>query len=257
MGDQPTTVQEFLTLVRKYGLEHFGLYYGKYRGTIVSHNDPQKLGRVQVRIPQVAGDNKVEYWAWPSGQPAGADFGDFMIPPKGSPVWITFENGDPSHPVWEGGHWGKSASGVPTGSSGNPRKRIKSSEKWRLEFDDENDKIFIESKAGGHKFEIHGNGNINMSGSGNFEQTTGGNHSQNVDGNKSTNCVNYGLNATGTSSMNLNGVSLQFNPNELIASVGGSSIRIHAGGVEIMNRDFLTHEHEGVDPGGGESGGVV
>jgi hypothetical protein len=257
MGDQPSTIQEFLGIVRKHGLEYFGMYYGKYRGEVINNQDPQKLGRVQLRIPQIAGDNKVEYWAWPSGQPAGADFGDFMIPPKGSPVWVTFENGDPSHPCYEGGHWGKSAKGVPTGGSGNPNKRVRSSEKWRTEMDDENDKIFFEHKENGHKFEITGDGKITMSGGSDFAQTTGGNHSQEVAGNKSTSCVNFGLNATGDSSFDLGGVTITCGGGVLEISVGGSNVKISGSGVEIMHKDFLTHHHTGVQTGGSNTGDVA
>lgn len=254
MADSPSTVQELISIVRKYGFEYFGVYYGKYRGIIVNVDDPQKLGRVQLRIPQIAGDNKMEYWAWPSGQPAGDDFGDFMVPPVNSPVWVTFENGDPSHPVYEGGFWGKKKAGVPSGSSGNPRKRIKASEKWRLEFDDENDKIFIEHKANGHKFEISGSGNIELSGSGNFSQTTGGTSTQTVAGPKAVNCAALSVSAAGASSFSLGGLNISFGGGEL--NIAGL-LRVHAGGVEIMGKDFLTHHHNGVQAGGANTGGVV
>jgi hypothetical protein len=39
--------------------------------------------------------------------------------------------------------------------------------------------------------------------------------------------------------------------------VGSNSIVIDASGVKIMGKDFLTHRHTGVNPGGGQSGGVV
>lgn len=256
--DLPVTASDFLEIIRTHGLEYFGRYYGKYRGLIVDNKDPELLGRVKLRVPQVAGDNIMQYWAHPSGQPAGDDFGDFMIPPEGSPVWVTFENGDPSFPVYEGGHWGKSASGVPSGSTGNPRKRIKSSEKWRMEMDDENDELFIQSKSGGHEIRIKGNGDIEVTGGGDLTETIGGNASKTVTGNKSVACVNFGLNATGNSTMNIGGVTISFDgAGTLSVSSGGSTLEINPSGVVIMGKDFLPHTHNGVDAGADISGGVT
>jgi len=39
-------------------------YHGIYRGLVVATNDPEDLGRVTLRIPQVSG-NEVTNWAWP------------------------------------------------------------------------------------------------------------------------------------------------------------------------------------------------
>jgi len=256
--DEPATVTQLIHVIRNYGLEYLGVYYGKYRGIIVNNDDPEKLGRVQLRVQQLFGDNLAPYWAWPSEQPAGDDFGDFMVPPNGSGVWVTFENGLPSHPLYGGGSWGKSASGVPSGSTGNPRKRIKSSEKWRIEMDDENDELFIQSKAGGHEFRIKGNGDIHMKGGGNLTEEIGGNASKTVDGNKQVSCINFGLNATGESSMNIGGVVLAFDgAGSLSVTSGGSTFVISGAGVTIMGKDFLPHQHTGVDTGSGTSGGVA
>lgn len=258
MADTPSSVQDMLATVKKYGFEYFGLYYGNYRGVIVNNQDPQKLGRVQIRIPQIAGDNKHEYWAWPKGQPAGEDFGDFMIPPKGSPVWVEFENGDPQHPIWSGGHWGKSAAGVPSqGKLASPTNRVRKSEKWIIEMDDATDVLRISSKSGGHKIEIKGNGDIAVSGGGNLTQTTGGNETKNITGDKSVSAKNLSMNITDDSTFDLGGVAISITGGVLTFSIGGASLSISAAGVTIMGRDFLTHHHNGVVVGGGESGGVV
>ena len=45
-------------------------------------------------------------------------------------------------------------------------------------------------------------------------------------------------------------------PSSITLAVGGNSIVIDASGVKIMGKDFLTHKHTGVTPGGGTTGNV-
>lgn len=79
-------------------------YYGLYRGTVRSTTDPLMLGRLQVSIPDVPGAAEVS-WANPCVALAASDTGMFALPPVGSNVWVMFEKGNPSDPVWMGGFW--------------------------------------------------------------------------------------------------------------------------------------------------------
>ena len=79
MSDTPVSVSQLLDTVKKYGFEYFGVYYGKYRGTVIDNKDPEKLGRVKVNVPQVSGKNIMDTWAWPSGLVGGDDFGAFFF----------------------------------------------------------------------------------------------------------------------------------------------------------------------------------
>ena len=266
MNDNPRTQAQFIKTLNKHGLEYFGKYYGKYRGTIVNTDDPEGRGRVQLRVPQIAGDNVIEIWADPTHMGAGDDFGDFFTPPVGSNTWVEFEGGDPNIPLWGGGSWGNKAQRAPSATSGiGAKNRARVTEKWQLEMDDENDVLRISSKAGGHKIEVHGNGNITVSGGGDFSKETGGdasdeiggNASLNVGGNLGVSCVNFSLNASGTATCEIGGVTIAFGGGSLEMTSGGSNLRIDGSGVNIMNKDFLTHTHSGVDTGGGTSGGVA
>jgi uncharacterized protein involved in type VI secretion and phage assembly len=40
---------------------------------------------------------------------AGLTSGTLMIPGIGAGVWVEFEQGDPSYPIWTGGWWGGSS----------------------------------------------------------------------------------------------------------------------------------------------------
>jgi hypothetical protein len=86
-------------------------YYGKYRGLVEDVEDPEGLGRIVASVPSVYGDLDSP-WALPCTPFAGDGYGFAMLPKAGDGVWIEFEAGDPSRPIWTGFWW---ASGeIPT-----------------------------------------------------------------------------------------------------------------------------------------------
>lgn len=78
-------------------------FFGKYRGLVTDNNDPTKRGRVKVQVPSVL--NELEVWALPCLPYAGNNVGLYTIPESGAGVWVEFEGGDPSFPIWTGGFW--------------------------------------------------------------------------------------------------------------------------------------------------------
>lgn len=79
-------------------------FFGKYRATVVDNLDVLgQKGRLQVQVPSVLGDQTI--WAMPCVPYAGSDVGFYFLPPVGSGVWIEFEGGDPSYPIWTGCFW--------------------------------------------------------------------------------------------------------------------------------------------------------
>ena len=78
-------------------------HFGKYRGVVKGTEDPAKRGRIEVEVPAVLGDRKV--WAMPCVPYAGDGVGMYFIPPEGAGVWVEFEGGDPSFPIWSGCFW--------------------------------------------------------------------------------------------------------------------------------------------------------
>lgn len=90
-------------------------FFGKYRGVVVNNLDPLNQARLQAKVPEVLGA-AVSGWATPSSPYAGPQAGFFAVPPVGAGVWIEFEAGDPSRPIWVGGWW--EGVGVPPGPAG-------------------------------------------------------------------------------------------------------------------------------------------
>jgi len=86
-----------------------GPRYGKHRGIVVDDQDPLMLGRIVVSVPSVAPGQLG--WAMPCAPVAGPGSGVFVVATRGSNVWIEFEEGDVSRPIWTGGFW--SAGEVP------------------------------------------------------------------------------------------------------------------------------------------------
>lgn len=81
-------------------------YYGKYRGYASDVTDPLSLGRLKAYVPRLLGEAETG-WAMPCAPYAGPDQGWYTVPEVGAGVWIEFEGGDLSRPIWSGGWWGQ------------------------------------------------------------------------------------------------------------------------------------------------------
>jgi len=77
-------------------------YFGKYRGVVVDVDAATM--RVKASVPSVLG-GVTSGWAAPCVPYAGPQVGFMMLPDIGSGVWIEFEGGDVSFPIWTGCYW--------------------------------------------------------------------------------------------------------------------------------------------------------
>lgn len=77
-------------------------FYGKYRG-VVTDVDASTM-RVKASVPSVLPMGGTG-WCMPCVPYAGPQVGVIMLPEVGSGVWIEFEGGDVSYPIWVGGYW--------------------------------------------------------------------------------------------------------------------------------------------------------
>lgn len=75
-------------------------YYGKYRG-VVTDVESGGRARIKAKVPAVLGEQKTG-WCEACVPYAGKGVGLVCLPEVGSGVWIEFEGGDLSHPIWAG-----------------------------------------------------------------------------------------------------------------------------------------------------------
>jgi uncharacterized protein involved in type VI secretion and phage assembly len=79
-------------------------FYGKYRGTVTDVD--KDTCRIKAVVPAVLGDTPTG-WCRPCVPYAGPKVGFAFLPEKGSGVWIEFEGGEVSLPIWVGCYWRK------------------------------------------------------------------------------------------------------------------------------------------------------
>jgi uncharacterized protein involved in type VI secretion and phage assembly len=109
-----------------------GRFFSLYRGVVTNVNDPENLGRVRAKVHELLGDTDETDWASPCVPFGGEGAGWLMLPKTNDAVWIAFEAGDLSRPVWIG-FWFNKTDTPPEGAgpdvrvlqskSGHPRAR--------------------------------------------------------------------------------------------------------------------------------------
>jgi hypothetical protein len=124
-------------------------FYGKYRGLVAINVDPLGQGRLKALVPEVLGVVPSS-WALPCTPYAGTMAGLFTMPMFGSGVWIEFEAGDVSRPIWSGCWWGSAQ--VPLNEVGAPstfvNKVLRSDTGLLLSFNDATQMITMTDMAG-------------------------------------------------------------------------------------------------------------
>lgn len=118
-----------------------GRFFGKYRATIAKNEDPKNRGRLLVEVPTVLPDQQV--WALPCVPYAGPKIGTYFIPPVGARVWVEFEGGDTSHPIWVGCYWGEDEA-----PDTDPAVKVIQTDKFTIRIDDDAGTLTIENQLG-------------------------------------------------------------------------------------------------------------
>jgi len=115
-------------------------FYGKYRGSVTDVDDATL--RIKAKVPAVLGQQK-SGWCMPCVPYAGAGAGMAFIPEVGAGVWIEFEGGDVSYPIWAGCYW---RSGELPEDAKPKVKAIVTKEGLKILLDDDSGKIAISDK---------------------------------------------------------------------------------------------------------------
>jgi uncharacterized protein involved in type VI secretion and phage assembly len=143
-------------------------YTGLHIGHVVDRVDPERLGRVRVRIPGLI--EPASAWAFPLGTVGGGSDrrGFFAVPEKDAEVGVLFHQGDVDAPYYVcGGHWGKpgGATEIPSPARGlsdaeTPQVRAFETGRFVLVSDDRGGKetLRIQDKTSGDQIEFDGLG---------------------------------------------------------------------------------------------------
>lgn len=106
-----------LEFISHNGTEPLNRFYSVYRGLVRNNQDPHKNNALLVYIPEVLGG--ITVWAYPRGQQGGPGYGlKGFTPSAGEVVYITFEDGDASMPLWEYHGWAKGEAAYPLNEPG-------------------------------------------------------------------------------------------------------------------------------------------
>jgi uncharacterized protein involved in type VI secretion and phage assembly len=116
--------------------------FGKYRGVVVGNEDPDHRGRLEISSPVI--DNQT-VWAMPCVPYAGKDRGMLFLPEVGTQIWVEFEAGDPSFPIWSGCFWGANELAA---ADHAPHIKLIKTEKVEIRIDDKANRITIRNDYG-------------------------------------------------------------------------------------------------------------
>lgn len=122
-----------------------GRYFGKYRGEVTDNDDPDGLGRIRATVPRLLGEEETG-WAIPAYPYGGkGEQGWVFLPDQGASVWIEFEGGDLSYPIWSGAWFGDGE--LPEGAAPG-KKVLKTTSGHKLVFDDDGGSLEITDSNG-------------------------------------------------------------------------------------------------------------
>ena len=120
--------------------------FGKYRGTVEAvEEEEDKLGIISVKVPAIWGKTRIIEKVKPCSPFAGSKHGFVAIPEVGDGVWVEFEAGNTSLPIWTGFWWANDEMPEPKG------KLVRSfitTKGHKLLFDDDKNEVHLLHSSG-------------------------------------------------------------------------------------------------------------
>lgn len=229
-------------------------FSGNMRGTVVDNRDPLGKGRVRVRVFGVFDELQTNAIPWAEyADPlmgGGRDSGGTFIPDEGDKVWVFFESGDHTQPVYFAG--APSMLDLPiTIDEGYPQTRMfKTKAGHVISLNDEsgNETIRIIHKSGTYT-EYQPDGSIKEVVVGDYHQTVMGNktvvvvgdHALNVNGKSDTNVLGNITNVSGgnTTHSSLGEItSISGGMHKLhsatVVDISGTQVHLNTSGVSVI-----------------------
>ena len=119
-------------------------FYGKYRGIVKEVLTGDDLGKLVIMVRDVYGWHELPP-AWPCVPFAGAQHGLVALPEENDGVWVEFEGGDISQPIWTGFWWATGE--IPDPAAPNVRTWATSGN-LKIVLDDDNNELRLEHPSG-------------------------------------------------------------------------------------------------------------
>jgi uncharacterized protein involved in type VI secretion and phage assembly len=125
---------------------------GVFPVVVIDNVDPENLGRVKVRLPQVGapGQQGSETWARMATLMAGKNRGTWFIPDVNDEVLVAFEAGDVRRPYVIGCLWSGTNSPPETMDTNNNKKLLRSRSGVKITLDDQSgrESFMVETPGG-------------------------------------------------------------------------------------------------------------
>lgn len=137
-----TEYEDHLVELSEWRNEH---YFGKYRGTVESVEEGDNLGIISVKVPDVFGPQHVVDRVRACSPFAGSKHGFVAVPEPGDGVWVEFEAGKTSLPIWTGFWW---ASGEMPEPKGKLVRTFITTKGHKLVLDDDKDEVTLLHSGG-------------------------------------------------------------------------------------------------------------
>lgn len=134
-----------------------GRLFGVYTAVVVDVQDPDRQGRVKIKLPWVGEEDgdKATAWARLSTMMAGAQRGSWFIPEPDDEVLVSFMAGDARHPIVLGALWNGQDDPPESMDADNNLRSITSRSGSVLRFDDTQGATRVEVlTAGGHELKL-------------------------------------------------------------------------------------------------------
>jgi len=232
---------------------------GKYRGIVVDNADPDKRGRLKLRVPALLGETDTD-WALPCFPCGGlANQGWYAVPQVDAQVWVEFEAGDLNYPIWTGTFW-QQAGDVPSEVQDPPSTTLlKTPKGHKLLLEDKDDAEAIELvHKGGASLTIDKNGSVALTDQGGATVTLDADANQILIEDANGNSI--ALTSSGTTVKDANGNQIEMAASGVKVKgtqivVEGSQVMLGGSGGEpvIKGQSFLTlfatHVHTCTAPG--------
>jgi uncharacterized protein involved in type VI secretion and phage assembly len=199
-------------------------------GVVTSLVDPDGAGRVQVKLTAVDPEGE-GLWARLGTFAAGPDHGAFFQPEIDDEVVVGFLNGDPTYPVILGSLYNGASPPALEAADDNFEHQILTKSGLKLYFNDEDEKLVLETPAGQHLSLSDADGEIVM------EDSNGNSIKLSSDGIALTSPKDLILEATGD--VNISGANVNGSAQAQLKLEGSAGIEVSSSAITTIKGSLV------------------